>query len=76
MEILTQPTQLKMMMHIMMNRNYRFLFTVILGFCLFCSVAEASQIELVDFLKSKYLGKKIPLNHSMNLKKLKEIIND
>ena len=25
---------------------------------------------------SKYLGKKIPLNHSMNLKKLKEIIND
>ena len=59
MEILTQPTQTKMMMHIMMNRNYRFLFTVILGFCLFCSVAEASQIELVDFLKSKYLGKKI-----------------
>ena len=24
----------------------------------------------------KYLGKNIPLNHSMNLKKLKEIIND
>jgi hypothetical protein len=59
MEILTQPTQLKMMMQIMKNRKYRFLFTVILGFCFFCSVAEASQIELVDFLKSKYLGKKI-----------------
>ena len=33
-------------------------------------------VEKGDYVICAISGKKIPLNHSMNLKKLKEIIND